>query len=278
MRNGAPEAFGRASLPREGARANTGRAARARSGRGMVEITQAPSPNWDARHAPPDMAVLHYTGMRTGAEALDRLRDPAAKVSSHYLVEEDGRVFALVPEERRAWHAGVSVWAGERDCNAVSVGIEIVNPGMEWGYRAFAPAQVDAVCELLDAVRGRWTIPDARILAHSDVAVGRKVDPGELFPWDALARRGHGLWVEPEPAPGDPVGEGEAGAAVWALQAGLSRLGYDLAASGRYDAATTAVVTAFQRHWRPARVDGAADGETRARLMALLRVARGAEG
>ena len=239
-----------------------------------MEITQAPSPNWDARRAPPDMVVLHYTGMATGAAALERLRDPAAKVSAHYLVEEDGRVFALAPEARRAWHAGVSFWAGERDCNAASIGIEVVNPGVDWGYRPFPPAQVDAVCALLDAVRERWTIPDARILAHSDVAVGRKVDPGELFPWAELARRGHGLWVQPDPAPGAAVGEGEEGAAVWALQAGLARLGYELAASGRYDAATVAVVTAFQRHWRPARVDGVADGETRARLMALLRAAR----
>ncbi len=240
----------------------------------MVEITQAPSPNWDARTRPPDMVVLHYTGMRTGAEALARLRDPAAKVSAHYLVEEDGRVFQLVPEARRAWHAGVSAWAGERDCNAVSIGVELVNPGHQWGYRAFPTLQIDALCALLDAVRTRWTVPDARILGHSDVAVGRKIDPGELFPWPELALRSHGLWAQPAVAPGAVVELGEEGAAVWALQAGLGRLGYALPPSGIYDAPTSEVVAAFQRHWRPSRVDGLADGETRARLMALLRLAR----
>ena len=240
-----------------------------------MEILEASSPNWDARSAPPDMVVLHYTGMPTGAAALARLRDPAAKVSAHWLVEEDGRVFALVPEARRAWHAGVSFWKGERDINAVSVGVEIVNPGHEHGYRAFPPAQVEAVIRLLDAVRSRWDVPDARILAHSDVAPARKEDPGELFPWAELAARGHGLWAEPEPSPGPPLVEGEEGVGVFALQAGLHRLGYESSPSGRFDLATRLNVVAFQRHWRPGRVDGVADGETRARLVALLRAAAG---
>lgn len=239
----------------------------------MPEVIDAPSPNFDARRGPPDMIVLHYTGMTSGPVALDRLRDPEAKVSAHWLVEEDGRLFRLVDEARRAWHAGVSFWKGERDCNAVSVGIEIVNPGHEHGYRDFPPAQMEAVARLLDAVRGRWTVPDARILGHSDVAPGRKVDPGERFPWAWLAERGHGLWVEPPPSPGAPLAEGEEGVGVFALQAGLSRLGYDLPPSGRFDADTRTAVEAFQRHWRPARVDGAADGDTRARLVALLRAA-----
>ena len=242
-----------------------------------MEITHAPSPNWDRRVVPPDMVVLHYTGMATAAEALERLRDPAAKVSAHYLVEEDGRVWALVPEERRAWHAGVSVWAGERDCNGRSIGVEIVNPGHEWGYRDFPPAQVDAVCALLDGVRGRWSVPDGRILAHSDVAVGRKIDPGERFPWAELARRGHGLWAEPPPAPGAALAPGAQGPDVFALRTGLARLGYDLAPGDAYGEAAAEVVTAFQRHWRPARLDGAADGETRARLVALLRLAAASE-
>ena len=219
------------------------------------------------------MVVLHYTGMPTGEEALARLRDPEAKVSAHYLIEEDGRVFSLVAEERRAWHAGVSFWKGERNVNAVSIGIELVNPGHEWGYRAFPEAQIAALIGLLGEIRERWSVPDARILGHSDVAPDRKQDPGELFPWARLAAAGHGLWVEPAAAPGAPLAEGDEGTGVFALQAGLTRLGYDSAPSGQYDAATARIVAAFQRHWRPARVDGVADGETRARLVHLLRAA-----
>jgi N-acetylmuramoyl-L-alanine amidase len=238
-----------------------------------MSLIAAPSPNFDARRGPPDMIVVHYTGMQTGPEALERLRDPEAKVSAHYLIEEDGRVFAVVPEERRAWHAGVAFWKGERDVNAVSIGIELVNPGHEWGYRAFPDDQVEALIGLMDAIRGRWDIPDGRILGHSDVAPERKTDPGELFPWKRLAQDGHGLWLEPPPAPGAPLDVGDEGAGVFALQAGLTRMGYDSAPSGKYDEHTRTVVRAFQRHWRPEQVDGAADGETRARLVHLLRAA-----
>lgn len=237
-----------------------------------MTLIEAPSPNFDARTAPPSMIVLHYTGMQTGEAALARLCDPEAKVSAHYVVEEDGRVFRLVEEERRAWHAGVSVWRGRQGVNGDSIGIEIVNPGHEWGYRGFPCDQVAAVIDLVGDIRTRWTIEDRDIVGHSDVAPDRKEDPGELFPWKRLHEAGHGLWVEPAPAPGAPVGEGEEGAAVFALQAGLTRLGYDLPPSGVFDAATAAVVRAFQRHWRQDRVDGIADGETRARLIALLRL------
>ncbi|RAK66430.1 N-acetylmuramoyl-L-alanine amidase [Phenylobacterium kunshanense] len=236
-----------------------------------MTFIEAPSPNFDPRTAPPSILVLHYTGMKTGEEAIARLRDPEAKVSSHYVVEEDGRIFRLVPEERRAWHAGVSYWRGRRNVNGDSIGIEIVNPGHEFGYRAFPEAQVAAVIALVGDIRSRWDIEDRDIVGHSDVAPNRKDDPGELFPWKRLAEAGHGLWVEAPPAPGEPIGEGEEGAAVFALQAGFTRLGYDLPPSGKFDADTTAVVRAFQRHWRPERVDGIADGETRARLIALLR-------
>jgi N-acetylmuramoyl-L-alanine amidase len=237
----------------------------------LPDIIETRSPNFDGRTTVPDMVVLHYTGMRTGEEALARLRDPAAQVSAHYLVEEDGRLFRLVREERRAWHAGVSFWKGERHLNQVSIGIELVNPGHEFGYRPFPDAQIAVLIELLADIRGRWTVPDGRILGHSDVAPDRKADPGELFPWARLADAGHGLWVEPPPSPGPPLAEGEEGTGVFALQAGLSRLGYDCPPSGRFDAETAVVVGAFQRHWRPDRVDGVADGETRARLVALLR-------
>jgi N-acetylmuramoyl-L-alanine amidase len=234
-------------------------------------MISAPSPNFDNRKSPPDMIVLHYTGLPTREEALARLTDPVAKVSAHYMVDEGGRVYALVPEERRAWHAGVSFWKGDTDINAASIGIEIVNPGHEFGYIPFPDIQIEAVIGLTDDIRSRWTVPESRILGHSDVAPARKQDPGELFPWKKLAQAGHGIWVEPNGAPGAPLAEGDEGAGVFALQAGLTRLGYDCAPSGKYDANTTMVVSAFQRHWLQTRFDGIADGETRARLVAVLR-------
>jgi N-acetylmuramoyl-L-alanine amidase len=236
------------------------------------EIIEAPSPNFDGRTTVPDTVVLHYTGMETGEAALARLRDPAAEVSAHYLIEEDGRLFRLVAEERRAWHAGASFWKGDTGLNQRSIGVELVNPGHDFGYRPFPEAQVAVLVALLDDVREHWDVPDGRILGHSDIAPARKLDPGELFPWARLAEAGHGLWVEPPPSPGPPLAEGEEGTGVFALQAGLTRLGYDCAPSGRFDAATTTILRAFQRHWRPERVDGLADGETRARLVALLRL------
>jgi N-acetylmuramoyl-L-alanine amidase len=238
-----------------------------------MKFIDAPSPNFGPRLAPPDMIVLHYTGMQSGGAALARLTDPAAKVSAHYLVEEDGRVFALVDEARRAWHAGVAFWRGATDINGLSVGVELVNPGHEFGYRAFPGAQISAVIDLIADIRSRWTIPDERILGHSDVAPARKSDPGELFAWKRLAKAGHGLWVEPPAAPGPTLKDGDEGLGVLALQGALARLGYDCQTSGRYDGPTGEVVRAFQRHWAPSRFDGAADGATRAALMALLRLA-----
>ena len=237
-----------------------------------MEFIEAPSPNFGPRKAPPHMLVLHYTGMRGGEAALDRLRDPAAQVSAHYMVEEDGRIFRLVPEERRAWHAGKSSWRGETDVNSASVGVEIVNPGHEFGYRPFPEPQIASVLALVGDIRSRWTIEDVNVVGHSDIAPDRKEDPGELFPWKRLAEAGHGLWVEAAAAPGAPLAEGEESTAVFALQAGFTRLGYDSAPTGKFDSHTAAVVRAFQRHWRQSRVDGIADGETRARLIALLRL------
>ncbi|MDB5416892.1 MAG: N-acetylmuramoyl-L-alanine amidase [Phenylobacterium sp.] len=237
-----------------------------------MAFIEAPSPNFGPRTAPPFMIVLHYTGMQGGEAALARLRDPASGVSAHYLVEEDGRVFRLVAEERRAWHAGKSSWRGATDVNTASIGIEIVNPGHEFGYRDFTEAQVAAVIALVADIRTRWQVEDVNIVGHADVAPDRKEDPGERFPWKRLAEAGHGLWVEAVAAPGAPLAEGEESTAVFALQAGFTRLGYDSAPTGKFDGHTAAVVRAFQRHWRPERVDGVADGETRARLIALLRV------
>lgn len=243
----------------------------------MVTITAAPSPNFDQRRGPPDMVVLHYTGMQSAEAAIARLRDPNARVSAHYVVDEDGSIRRLVEEERRAWHAGQSWWKGETDINAVSIGIEIVNPGHEFGYRPFPDSQVEAVIELVAQIRTRWAIDDARILGHSDVAPNRKKDPGELFPWKRLAEHRQGLWFEPAPeriaALGPPLGIGDQGLGVHVLQAGLHRLGYQPLPDGRYTDETRMTVEAFQRHWRPAKVDGIADGETRATLMGVLQLA-----
>jgi len=236
-----------------------------------------PSPNFDERRAPPDMLVMHYTGMRTADAAIERLCDPLAKVSAHYVVDEDGAILRLVPEERRAWHAGQGAWQGETDCNAASIGIEIVNPGHEFGYRDFPEVQIDAVISLVSDIRTRWTIPDVRVIGHSDLAPERKQDPGERFPWKRLASVGHGLWFEPAPeriaALGPPLDLGDEGLGVIVLRAGLHRLGYALQPGGNYDGATRLTVEAFQRHWRPSRVDGVADGETRATLMGVLQLA-----
>jgi N-acetylmuramoyl-L-alanine amidase len=242
-------------------------------------MIEALSPNFNERKAPPDMVVLHYTGMKTGAEALARMCDPAAQVSAHYMVEEDGQVYRLVPEERRAWHAGVSFWKGETDINGCSIGIEIVNPGHEFGYRDFPAAQIDAVIGLLDGIRERWDIPDHRILGHSDIAPARKEDPGERFPWAELAAHGHGLWVTPDMPPegtlGPPLGLGETGLGVFSLQSALGKLGYNILAGGPYDGETATIVTAFQRHWLPEQIgttlEGRADAKLRVTLMALLR-------
>jgi N-acetylmuramoyl-L-alanine amidase len=232
----------------------------------------SPSPNHDARGvARPDILLLHYTGMTNTAEALDRLREGAAKVSSHYLVDEDGTVVQLVPEARRAWHAGVSVWEGSTDINSRSIGIEIANPGHDFGYPEFSDAQIAGVIALCRDIVARHDIRADRVLAHSDVAPQRKNDPGEKFPWARLHRAGIGLWIAPAPiAPGPVLGPGSDGKEVERLQAALADYGYGIEPSGRYDDATRAVVTAFQRHFRPARVDGLADPSTLRTLSALL--------
>ncbi len=231
----------------------------------------APSPNHDARAARTDMILLHYTGMRSAEEALDRLCSPESKVSCHYFVFENGRTVQLVPEGRRAWHAGASSWEGATDINSRSIGIEIVNPGHEFGYRDFPAAQVMAVSALCRDITNRLRIRADRVLAHSDVAPTRKDDPGEKFPWSELAAEGVGLWIEPAPiSPGSVLGVGDCGAAVSELQMNLSGYGYDLSPSGNFDAGTQAVVKAFQRHFRPARVDGVADPSTQDTLRRLL--------
>ncbi len=238
-----------------------------------MKIRDLPSPNHDARPdgSSIDSIVLHYTGMRSAREAIDRLRDPVAKVSSHYVVEEDGTVWRLVPEERRAWHAGVSVWREDTALNDRSVGIEIVNPGHEFGYRDFPVLQLVAACDLCLALLSRHPVPARNVVAHSDIAPDRKEDPGEKFDWEGLARNGVGLW----PAGVPDLGTGGAvrdAASLRDVRAALSDIGYRVAAEGALDPALSSVLRAFQRHWRPEAVTGQADAGTLARLLAVARM------
>lgn len=230
-----------------------------------------PSPNHDARLLPVDILLLHYTGMTTAAEAIDRLCDPAAKVSSHYVVEEDGHIVQLVPETRRAWHAGPESWEGVSDVNSRSIGIEIANPGHSYGYPDFPEAQIAAVTALCRDIVARHHIRPARVLAHSDVAPQRKLDPGEKFPWERLHHAGVGAWVTPSPIrPGAAFMLRDSGPEVADLQAALRDYGYGIEANGVYDDLTEAVVAAFQRHFRTGCIDGCADQSTIETLRALL--------
>ena len=237
----------------------------------------SPSPNHDERRdgIAADILLLHYTGMASAKAAEDRLCDPAAKVSSHYLVYEDGAICQMVPEARRAWHAGVSSWHGETDINSLSIGIEIANPGHDFGYPDFPKVQIDAVIALCRDIIKRNNIKPERVLAHSDIAPSRKNDPGEKFPWDALNAAGIGMWIEPSKiVPGPELDPGDHSEIVSTLQTSLKQFGYGIDVNGNYDDKTRDVVTAFQRHYRPARVDGLADHstvETLKRLLGLLK-------
>jgi N-acetylmuramoyl-L-alanine amidase len=229
------------------------------------------SPNHDERKAAPDIILLHYTGMQSADAALARLCDPDARVASHYLVFENGDIAQLVPEARRAWHAGESSWEGEIDINSRSIGIEIVNPGHDFGYPDFPMRQIAAVITLCRGIIARRGIRRDRVLAHSDVAPSRKRDPGEKFPWRLLAESGVGLWVEPAPiSDWLSLVPGDTGDTVQALQKSLVEYGYGVKVSGAYDDLTKDVVTAFQRHFRPAQIDGMADTSTRETLKKLL--------
>ena len=233
-----------------------------------------PSPNHDERKSAVDMIVLHYTGMMSGEAACERLCDPAAKVSSHYLVYEDGHTDQLVAEARRAWHAGLSSWQGVTDINSRSVGIEIVNPGHEYGYRDFPDAQIDVVIALCRDIVARHKIPAARVLAHSDIAPARKQDPGEKFPWDRLAAAGIGRWVEPSPFGRTALKPDDRGAQVAELQRALAASAMRRTSPIATTTSTAEMVSAFQRHFRPARVDGIADASTLKTLGGLLNAPR----
>jgi len=229
----------------------------------LPTVRERPSPNHQRRSEPAriDMLVLHYTGMKTAGEAIDRLCDPAARVSAHYVVEEDGTVWRLVPEAFRAFHAGRSCWAGGSDLNDVSIGVEIVNPGHEWGYRPFPEVQLAAVEHLSAAIVSRFAIPPYRVVGHSDIAPDRKSDPGELFDWARLARAGIGIWPEPAAGLAHRRGRGIGVVERAAALADLAAIGYCVSA-----AAETAAAAAFQRRFRPARWDGRLDAETAQRL------------
>jgi N-acetylmuramoyl-L-alanine amidase len=235
--------------------------------------TIRPSPNYGERRGGlrPEIVILHYTGMESGAAAEDWLCDVRSEVSSHYLVHEDGRIVQMVREADRAWHAGKSSWRGVTDINSQSIGIEIVNPGHQLGYRPFPRKQITAVIALCQGIIARHGIRPDMVLAHSDVAPGRKVDPGEKFPWGVLARSGVGHFVRPSQHRGGPLlARGDAGEGVAALQGMLASYGYGIAITGDYDLATATVVSAFQLHFRPAKVDGVADRATVQTLRRLL--------
>ncbi len=237
-----------------------------------LALREVPSPNHDARPdaAQIDHIVLHYTGMRSGTDAVARLRDIEARVSAHYVVDEDGGVLRLVPEDRRAWHAGISWWRGVADLNDRSIGIEVVNPGHEWGYRPFGALQTAAVCDLCLSILSRHPVPPRNVVGHSDIAPDRKQDPGELFDWAGLAANGVGLFP-----PGVPdLGTGGAvrdAAGLRDVRRALSDIGYRVAPEGPLDPGLSTALRAFQRHWRGEAVTGQADDGTLARLLAVAR-------
>lgn len=215
----------------------------------------SPSNNFDERTTPIEMLVLHYTGMRTFQDALDRLRDPEAKVSAHYVIDETGEIYQLVDEEKRAWHAGVSTWRKKTDINSRSIGIEIVNPGHEFGYSPFPDKQIDAVADLCQAVMARHDIRPENIVGHSDIAPMRKKDPGELFPWKTLAKNGIGLWTEEFEQP------------LLSCQEMLAAIGYDTTDEN-------AALTAFQRRFYPQSLQNDTD-KTKERLTAVFHLYEG---
>ncbi len=256
----------------------------------MTRYIQRPSPNFDARTRPIDLVVLHYTGMQDAETALARLTDPAPvagnypgpwqsedvqkdaplpRVSAHYVVDEAGQIYSLVPEEHRAWHAGVSSWEGDGEVNARAIGIEIVNGGHDFQLPDFPDAQIDGVIALLRDILDRWPELNAkRVVAHSDIAPARKADPGEKFPWKRLAEAGVSIWPEHvamQLSSDDPVSE---------VQQDLAFIGYPVTQTGYMDEATKEALIAFQRRFRPSDIGGAIDDETRYLLIAVSRMVK----
>ena len=239
----------------------------------MLHFRDLPSPNHNARPpgVPIDTLVLHYTGMTDTGAALALLRDPAAEVSCHYLVETDGTVWRMVPEGRRAWHAGVSFWRGRTGLNDRSIGIEIANHGHAHGYPEFPVLQLAVVCDLCLGILSRHPIAARDVVAHSDIAPDRKDDPGEKFDWAGFAAAGVGLWPRGVPDLGT-LGVVRDAASLQPVRAALGAIGYRVAPEGGLDPALATVLRAFQRHWRPEAVTGQADSGTLARVAAVARL------
>ena len=242
-----------------------------------LDVEVCPSPNFGDRKNGKqiDMLLLHYTGMANSEGALSWLCDPRSQVSAHYFVFEDGRIVQMVAEAHRAWHAGKSYWQGERDINSHSIGIEIANAGYLDCKKSdqlpeFPPFQMAAVEALCVDIVARNSIPKSRVLGHSDVAPGRKLDPGEKFDWLRLARAGVGLWSYVETDDGPGLKLGDASGEVAHLQAKLNAFGYDVCDTGIFDDTTKIAIRAFQQHWRQSRADGIADAQTINRLSDLF--------
>ena len=231
------------------------------------DLTRHYTPNVNSRDPslPLQYVVLHYTGMENGHAALSRLMDPKAEVSAHYMIDEDGKVTQLADEDKRAWHAGKSFWRGTTDLNSASIGIELVNPGHQFGYRAFPTMQMKALASLLRDIIARHNLsPKTALLAHSDIAPGRKEDPGELFPWQELAAQGLGVWPQPVEDDYKPASDHD-------VQLMLRQIGYFCPDHGEYDRDMREALLAFQRHYEPNNLTGTPERETIARLRAVLR-------
>ncbi len=221
-----------------------------------MKFLKVSSPHFNERLLPIDSIVLHYTDMETADEALTWFLNPLSKVSSHYLIEGGGKIYQIVEEDKRAWHAGESYWQGCRDINSCSIGIELANPGHSHGYLPFPEAQIESLLRLCEGIRSRWDIPTSRILGHSDVAPQRKQDPGHLFPWGTLAREGLGLWPTAAPHHCEK--------SVFDINEDLEKIGYEVVSPPH-------ALLAFQRHFQPHKVDGVPDHETRSLIQGLLK-------
>lgn len=248
------------------------------------DLIHKPSPSWNERPAGVqgiDTVIIHYTGMHTAGEALSRLCDEDIEVSAHFLIDEDGKTYQLVAPEQRAWHAGVSHWQGRDNMNHTSIGVELVNPGHEFGYRCFPDAQITALLKVLAHLKATFDIPQHRFLGHSDIAPDRKADPGELFPWGVLADAGFGIWLDKADHANvrydasTIAKKGMSGPEIAQLNEDLRLIGYNVDEGNAFTEQTLYGIKAFQRHWRQSSVTGILDVETSDTLKAVVKLMRG---